>query len=313
MRLLLDSFWRAAAYCLHPRVIALSVLPLVLMAALAWGFGYFFWDTSVAMTRTWLESWPVVGTVLGWVESFLGWSDMQRWVAPLLVVVLTTPLLVVLVLLLVAVLMTPSIVSLVAERRFHDLDKRRGGSLIGGMFGAAWATVVAMLALLLSIPLWLIPPLVLVLPPLIWGWLTYRVMAYDVLADHASRPERLELMREHRVPLLVLGVLTGYLGAAPALLWAWGVLAIVLSPVLLPLAIWVYTLVFAFSSLWFAHYALAALELQRARTSIIDAPRVPRAQDGPAQEQGALLGIDPPLSPPSSASRPYEPPSLPPA
>jgi len=301
-----------AAYCLHPRVIALSVLPLVLMAVLAWGFGYFFWDTSVAIMRTWLESWPVVGTVLGWVESFFGWSDMQRWVAPLLVVVLTTPLIVVLVLLLVAVLMTPSIVSLVADRRFRDLDKRHGGSLLGGIFGATWAAVAAMLALLLSIPLWLIPPLVLVLPPLIWGWLTYRVMAYDVLADHASRPERLEIMREHRVPLLVLGVLTGYLGAAPALLWAWGVLAIVLSPVLLPLAIWVYTLVFAFSSLWFAHYALAALEVQRARTSVVDDP-VPRAPDRPAAAAGALLDIEPPPSSPASASRPYEPPSLPPA
>ena len=30
MRLLLDAFWRAAAYCLHPQVIALSLLPLVI-------------------------------------------------------------------------------------------------------------------------------------------------------------------------------------------------------------------------------------------------------------------------------------------
>ena len=39
--------------------------------------------------------------------------------------------------------------------------------------------------IVLSIPLWLIPPLVMVLPPLIWGWLTYRVFGYDVLAEHA--------------------------------------------------------------------------------------------------------------------------------
>jgi hypothetical protein len=30
-------------------------------------------------------------------------------------------------------------------------------------------------------------------------------------------------------------------------------------------AIWVYTLVFAFSSLWFTHYALSALQQLRAR------------------------------------------------
>jgi hypothetical protein len=34
--------------------------------------------------------------------------------------------------------------------------------------------------------------------------------------------------------------------------------------ILVPVAIWIYTLVFAFSSLWFAHYALAALQALRA-------------------------------------------------
>jgi hypothetical protein len=33
--------------------------------------------------------------------------------------------------------------------------------------------------------------------------------------------------------------------------------------VLLPLAIWIYTLIFAFSSLWFSHYCLAVLEQSR--------------------------------------------------
>ena len=31
MALLLDSFWRAVAYCVRPRVIALSFLPLLIM------------------------------------------------------------------------------------------------------------------------------------------------------------------------------------------------------------------------------------------------------------------------------------------
>ena len=35
MSLLLDAFWRAVAYCLHPRVMILSLLPLVGIAALA--------------------------------------------------------------------------------------------------------------------------------------------------------------------------------------------------------------------------------------------------------------------------------------
>ena len=48
MSKLLDAFWRSALYCLHPRVIALSILPLVIMAAIALGLGYFFWDDALA-------------------------------------------------------------------------------------------------------------------------------------------------------------------------------------------------------------------------------------------------------------------------
>jgi hypothetical protein len=34
-RELLDSFWRAVAYCLHPKVIALSFVPLALVGGAA--------------------------------------------------------------------------------------------------------------------------------------------------------------------------------------------------------------------------------------------------------------------------------------
>jgi len=108
-----------------------------------------------------------------------------------------------------------------------------------------------------------VPPLVLILPPLIWGWLTYRVMAFDALAEHADAAERARILEHHRVPLLVIGLVTGYLGAAPAIVWASGVVFAAAFVVLIPVGIWIYTLVFAFSSLWFAHYCLSALALLR--------------------------------------------------
>jgi hypothetical protein len=62
MKLLIDSFWRAAVYCLYPRVIGLSVLPLVLIVALSWLLGYLYWDTAVTFVRGWLDAsawlWP---------------------------------------------------------------------------------------------------------------------------------------------------------------------------------------------------------------------------------------------------------------
>lgn len=265
MKPLLDSFWRAAAYCLHPRVIALSLLPLALMVAIALGLGYFFWDDAIDSVRSTFESWSIYVTLTDWLVG-IGLSGLKSAVAPLVVVFLVTPVIVVGSLLAVAVLMSPSLLSLVAERRFPALEKKRGGSFFASVFLSLGATLVALLALLVSIPFWLIPPLVLILPPLIWGWLTYRVMSYDMLAEHASRDERKTLLRRHRGSLLGIGVLTGYLGAAPSLVWASGVLFLAMAPLLVPVAIWIYTLVFAFSALWFAHYLLAALEALRAET-----------------------------------------------
>jgi hypothetical protein len=43
---------------------------------------------------------------------------------------------------------------------------------------------------------------------------------------------------------------------------------VALAPLLVPVAIWIYTLVFAFSSLWFAHYTLAALQKMRATAAV---------------------------------------------
>ena len=270
-----DAAWRAAAYCLHPRVIFLSLLPLVLMGLVALGLAYWFWAPAVAAVESGLGTISGVSTVLGWLEGW-GLVGLKAVLAPLLLVTAVTPVVVVISLLVVAALMTPAMVTLVAERRFAALERKRGGSAVAGAFAAFFFTLVAVLVLLLSIPLWFIPPLVLIVPPLIWGWLTCKVMTYDVLAEHASAEERLELSRRHRSALLVIGVISGYLGAAPSLVWASGAFFITFAPVLLPLAIWIYTLVFAFSALWFAHFALSCLAGLRAeRASAAEVPAAP--------------------------------------
>lgn len=264
MKLLVDAAWRAAAYCLHPLVIALSLLPLLLIGGLAWLLGALYWEQAIDAVRAAFDGWGLLDALFKWLES-IGMTGLKTALAPLVVVFLATPLLVVMSLLAVAVLMAPAMLKLVARRRFPALEQRRGGSFAGSVVVSLGATVLALVALLVSVPFWLVPPMALVLPPLIWGWLTYRVMTYDMLADHASHDERRELVRRHRWVLLAMGVITGYLGAAPSLVWVSGVVFVVLAPLLLPVAIWIYTLVFAYSALWFAHYLLAALDVQRAQ------------------------------------------------
>jgi len=76
-------------------------------------------------------------------------------------------------------------------------------------------------------------------------------------------------------------VLCGYLGAAPSIVWASGMLFVAAFLVLAPLAIWIYTLVFAFSSLWFAHFALAALAELRAGQALAASVAMPPPESPP--------------------------------
>lgn len=292
MSLLLDSFWRAAAYCIHPRVIALSFLPLVVMVALALGLGYLYWQPAIDGVRAMLESSDLFSSFAAWLQG-MGLGNLTSVAAPLIVVFTVTPVIVLLSLIVVAVAMTPSLVAMVAERRFPALERKKGGSLLMSVAWSLGSTLLAVVALVVSVPLWLVPPLILVLPPLIWGWLTYRVMTFDALADHASAVERREIFRRHKASLLGIGILTGYLGAAPSLVWASGALFAAAFVILVPVAIWIYTLVFAFSSLWFSHYCLAALERLR------------------AQEAAAMPAVTPapdPLALPDDTAKPDLPP-----
>jgi hypothetical protein len=287
MSLLFDSFWRAVAYCLRPRVVLLSLLPLVLVIGLTFGLGYLYWDDALDQVRRVLESSAFVNSGWAWLDS-VGLGRIKIFLAPLIVIFTVTPVIVVVSLLGVALLMTPLLVRLVALRRFAALEERNGASFLHGVLWSLGSTLLALLAMVLSVPLWFVPPLVLVLPPLIWGWLTYRVMAFDALALHADEEERHTLFRRHRAQLLGMGVLAGYLGAAPSLVWASGVLFAAAFVILVPLAIWIYTLVFAFSSLWFTHYCLAALqELRRERsatpTAVLEPVAIP-ALDAASQE-----------------------------
>jgi hypothetical protein len=305
MALLLSSFWRAVAYCLHPRVIALSFLPLLVMVGLALGLGYLYWDPVLDWVRSLLEASALLKSIWGWLDG-VGMGGIKVVLAPLLVIFAVTPLIVVLSLLAVATLMTPFLTRLVAERRFADLERKKGGNWLYSLFWSLGALLLALVVMLLSMPFWLIPPLILILPPLVWGWLTYRVLAFDALAQHASPEERREIFLRHRGALLGMGVFCGYLGAAPSLLWASGVVFAAAFVVLVPLAIWIYTLVFALSSLWFAHYCLGALQALRQEA-------VAGADAGAVAGASAPVQSAPPLAPAAEAlALPHEPTPKPP-
>lgn len=280
MNAVLDAFWRSVVYCLHPKLMLWSLLPLALMVGVTAGLAYWYLDGLLAWVSQLLESMEWLQWMWTWLES-VGAGNLKTVLVPLIVILLLTPLVLVGCLFVVSTLMAPMIVQLVAQRRFPALLKAGGASYLSSVGWALGSVAAALLALLVSLPLWLVPPLVLVVPPLIWGWLTYRVMAFDALADHATAEERREIFAHHRWSLLAMGVVTGYMGAAPSLVWSLGFMAVALAPILVPLSVWLYTLIFAFSCLWFSHFGLRALQQLRERRASDAATVLTPLQPGP--------------------------------
>ncbi len=258
----LDAAWRAALYCFLPRIIVLSWLPLLLAGVALGGLAWWGWSDANVAVREALDGWSISHMLLAWLDA-IGWSGARSVLVPLLLMLLVVPLVVVLCLLLVAGLMTPAVVRMVRARRLPQLQSRHVVPWWQSLVWSGGATLLALGALVATLPLWFVPMFAVLGPPIIWGWLTYRVLAFDTLADVATAEERQALLREHRTPLLLMGMACGYLGAAPAALWALGALTLVLAPLVLVVSVWLYTLVFVFSSLWFAHYLLPALAALR--------------------------------------------------
>src|SRR5690606_22187838 len=122
-----------------------------------------------------------------------------------------------------------------------DVDRRGSLALAANLWNVLRSLVVFVIGYLLTVPLWLIPPLALVVPWLWWGWLTARLMRFDSLVEHASSSEREALIRSDKRSYLALGLAVALLNYIPPLF--------LVAPVL--------------SALVFAHYSLSRLRDQR--------------------------------------------------
>ena len=263
MRPVLIAFGRALLTQLHFRMLMLTVMPFMLSVVL---WGVLLWLGLEPMID-WLQAYfadhggfHTAGRILGWI----GLGAFKTVLVPLIAMWVLLPLMILTALLFVGTMAMPGIVRHVGRRHYAGLEMRRGGSLLNSLWVSGWSFAVFAVMWLATLPLSLFPPLTFVIQPLLWGWLTCRVMACDALADHASRQERQEIMRTHRWQLLLIGSITGAMGAAPTLLWLGGAVSVIFFPLLAAGTIWLYVLVFVFTGLWFQHYCLEALMKLRA-------------------------------------------------
>jgi hypothetical protein len=211
--MLMQSLIRAFLSLLHPRMFALMLWPVLAALALWMVLALAFWSRALAGVDVMLRGTPVVEwmysvTPLAAIAAQLGWILLALLFVPLVLVTAT---------LIIGVFAMPVMVSHVAEHDYPALARRRGGGVVGSTWSALIALVWFAAAAVLSLPLWLVPPLWPVLPVLLLGYLNYRVFAYDALAEHASADELREILRQDRAPLFGLGAAVALAGHIPLL------------------------------------------------------------------------------------------------
>lgn len=257
------SFGMALVGTMHPRMLWLSLRPFLIVSVL---WGCLIWLTWTPALEV-LSAFLTTSIFTSWIQEGLVWAgfdNARAWVAPLVFVMLIIPLITISLLVFIAFSTVPAIVKIASRNsQFHDLECKYGGGFFGSLIYSLWSAIICLALVMLTLPVWWVPPLVAVLPPLLWGWLTMRLMSYDVLAKHASSEERDLLLEKYRWPLLCMGIASGMLGAVPTFFWATSALALVLFPIVSFIALWIYSLIFVFAALWFSYFLLDALKQLR--------------------------------------------------
>ena len=231
------SLLYALANVLHPRMLWLMLWPMLVALALWGSAALFAWGWLAVRVAAWLRQ--ALDYALAW--SHVDFATAALVAANVLLFIAFVPLVYLTALVILSLFGMQQMVDYVARRSFPELERRRGG----GVAGSGWNSALALLGMLvlglLSIPLWLFPPLWPIIPLVILGWVNQRLLRYDALAEHADAAEMARIFRSQRAPLYVLGLLLALAAYVPVVGF--------FAPVLFGLA--------------FIHYLLGALATQR--------------------------------------------------
>ena len=207
----LGSVLYGLANLLHPRMLWLMIWPMLVSLAV-WGTVAVALWTRVALwlaelMRRWLE--PAAGFVR------LDFGDATLIAAHVVLFLLFVPLVYITALFILGVFGMQKMVDHVAARSFPALERRRGG----GTAGSGWNGLVALAGMaamfVVSLPLWLLPPLWPLIPLVILAWGNQRLLRYDALAEHADRQEMARIFGRRRQGMYVLGLLLALAAYVP--------------------------------------------------------------------------------------------------
>ena len=199
------------ANLLHPRMLWLMVWPMLVSLAVWGAVALAFWQRLAAALAGLFQRW--LEPAAGFVRFDVG--DATVIAAYVVLFLLIVPLVYLTALFILGVFGMQKMVDHVAQRSFPALERRRGGGVAGSIWNGVAALAGMVLLFVVTLPLWLVPPLWPLIPLAIFTWVNQKLLRYDALGEHADRDEMARLFRERRGALLLLGLLLALLAYVP--------------------------------------------------------------------------------------------------
>jgi CysZ protein len=201
---------KAVSSLVHPVILLILLVPMVVAAAVWLGVAWAYWDTWTSA----IQSLVVDHTAYSWTVRW-DLTKAAGVLAVVVIVILLTPAIIITALLIAAIFAMPVLVSHVARRDYPQLERHRGGSVLGSAWNASVAIGLFLVLWVVTTPLLLLGPIAAVLPLLLSAYLNQRLFRYEALSEHASREEMQRIFAEARGKLFLLGLIAGVLYFIP--------------------------------------------------------------------------------------------------
>ena len=202
---------KGLASLLHPRMLWLTVWPMLVALAIWLTLAVLYWSQAIAWVDLELHQWAAYR----WTLSVWPLSLLASWLGWLLLVFLFVPVVLMTAVLIVSIVSMPVMVAHVGERDYPQLERRKGGTFAGSLWNGLLAVALLALLFALTLPLWLIPIFWPVLPIALLGYFNQRVYRYDALAEHGTPGEIAEMISRSRGELFPLGMALALVGHLP--------------------------------------------------------------------------------------------------
>ncbi|MBX6316787.1 EI24 domain-containing protein [Pigmentiphaga sp.] len=238
------AFGRAVVSQFRGPMLLALLLPFLVALAAAIALIWFFWTPLTEWLQGTLFGIPFVSDLDG-VLVAVGIASLKLWLIPVVATLILLPLSGILGLVVAAVLIMPLVLRNLEKNDYPELERRGRNATVASVWNAVWVTTLFVFGWLFTMPLWLLPPLAVLLPIAWWAFAFTRMLRLDAMIEHASPEERRLLLARHNRGFWALGLICSLLNLLPP---AWFILPV-------------------FSALLFSHFALEALRRLRSETT----------------------------------------------